>query len=202
MALEGGSLMKSVLVLVLLAVASPAFAGLVTNGAFDGGSCAGWTASPTPFNTSGYNECRATGGNPGGFAVLNDVPAVAVTMSQSLAGLVVGDQYQLTWDMESAYQGYGSYVVPGAGAKIDGNTWEFAIGNSPWASFSETFTYTGVSNVLTFVAQDNGTDTDAGFDNIVLTDLSAGGNVPEPATFALLGAGLIALGVIRRVRGH
>jgi hypothetical protein len=118
-------------------------------------------------------------------------------MSQAIGGLVVGTQYTLTWDMQSAFKCCGSTTTPGAGAQIDGNTYEFIVLNTQgWTPFSRTFTYTGASNVLTFSAQRNGTDTDAGFDNIVLTALASG--VPEPSSLALIGAGLAAVFFGRR----
>jgi hypothetical protein len=185
------------LTFVAFAAALPASAGLVTNGTFDGGSCASWTASPTPFNTHFFNECSATGGNPGGFAILNDNPAVPVQMSQTIAGLSIGIQYHLTWDMEDVYNCCASGVVPGTGASIDGNLWEFVVPDGQsWQSYSETFTYTGGSNVLVFSAQRNGTDTDAGFDNIQLTALSA----PEPSTLPLVVLAGIALFGMRKHR--
>jgi hypothetical protein len=77
---------------VLAAMGAPAFAdvNLVTNGTFDTG-CAGWVGSPTPFDTPGFNQCVTSPsnpalqtGDPGGFVVLNDYPAVLVSMTQAI----------------------------------------------------------------------------------------------------------------------
>ena len=84
--------------------------------------------------------------------------------------------------MESYYGCCGSATTPGAGAGIDGNSYLFAIGNDQaWKTYTETFTYTGCSNVLTFYAQASGTDTDAAFTNIVLTADAA--KVHTPSAF-------------------
>src|ERR1035441_5727897 len=90
---------------VLAVIGVPAFAdiNLVTNGTFDT-SCAGWAGSPTPFNRPGFNQCVISPsnpalqtGDPGGFVVLNDYPAVLVSMTQVISGLTVGTKYELTW---------------------------------------------------------------------------------------------------------
>jgi hypothetical protein len=63
--------------------------------------------------------------------------------------------------------------------------------------FTETFTYTGTSNTLMFSSQLNGTDQDAGFDNISITPVGSAG-VPEPSSFVLVGAGIAAVLLRRR----
>jgi hypothetical protein len=128
--------------------------------------------------------------------VLNNYPQDVPTMTQTLS-LVVGHDYQLSWDTISAYRCCGSGI--GAGAAIDGNLWEFSVPRSQvdWVGYSRTFTYTGTSADLSFSSQRNGTDQDAGIDNVVVTDLTPSGGVPEPTTWPLLGSGLVVLGYIR-----
>jgi hypothetical protein len=122
-------------------------------------------------------------------------------MSQTIAGLVIGTAYQLTWDMESGYHCCGNPASPGVSAAIDGNTWLFTVLNSNyWGTtpmFTETFTYTGTSNTLMFSSQLNSTDQDAGFDNISITPVGSAG-VPEPSSFVLVGAGIAAVLLRRR----
>ena len=184
--------MRAALIAVLFTLTSPLFADFVNNGGFDAGSCADWTASPTPFNTPGYNQCLATGGDPGGLAILNDSPGVVPTMTQAIIGLTIGDSYTLSWEMESAYGCCSSSTVPGAGAQIDGHLWEFIVPNTQgWTHYRETFTYTGTSNLLVFSSQRNGTDTDAAFDNIQITN-------PEPASFGLMCGACGLLFLLRR----
>jgi len=175
-------------------------ANLVTNGTFAGGTSTGWTATPTNFTGAPFNHATTACGTQGSCAVLNDFPNTLVSMSQTISSLAVGTTYTLTWDMESYYGCCGSATTPGAGAGIDGNSYLFAIGNNvSWLSYSETFTYTGGSNVLTFYAQANGTDTDAAFTNIALTAASAA--VPEPASWALVivGFGFVGFAARRRL---
>jgi hypothetical protein len=181
------------------ALASPAMADLVTNGSFTGGSSADWTASPTPFNTSGYNQVTTSCGTEPSCAVLNDGPNVLLTMTQTISGLVNGTTYDLTWDMKSYYTCCGSSTTAGAGAGIDGQQWLYILDNNPnWASFSDTFTYDGGSDVLTFYAQANGTDEDAAFTNIALN--AEAPVVPEPSSLVLMATALLGAGFVARKR--
>ena len=73
-------------------------------------------------------------------------------------------------------------------------------GSSPWELFSTTFTYTGTSNVLTFLA--NGGPTGAPpyalLDGVSLT--STTGATPEPSTWLMIVAGFAGLGLAARAR--
>jgi hypothetical protein len=120
-------------------------------------------------------------------------------MTQSISGLAVGTTYTLAWQMQSAYRCCSSSSTPGVGAEIDGHLFEFIVPNSQtdWTDYSETFTYTGASNLLRFTGQRNGTDTDVAIDNVSITANASG--VPEPGTYLLVTLGLV-LGALRRVR--
>jgi hypothetical protein len=188
--------MKFIFGLLVCATATCAFGGLVTNGTFNT-DASGWS-----FFNADATTFRSTGGNPGGYAVLNNSPGPVPTMNQTIAGLLVSHTYQLDWDMISAYQCCSSASTPGVGAEIDGNLWQFIVPNTQntWVHYTETFNFTGINSILQFSSQRNGTDTDAGLDNIVLTDLGGTGSVPEPSTWVLLGTGLASVLAGRRLK--
>jgi len=188
--------MRAQLLFLLLAAVAPLSASnLVVNGTFDT-DCSAWT----PTNVDGsfcQNGLGGLGpGNPGGWVSLNNAPG-DVSMFQAIAGMTIGAQYTLTWDMQSTFKCCGSLSSPGVSVAIDGNTYLFTIDPAmTWTSFSRTFTFSGGSNALTFSSQINGTDQDAGFDNIAINAAAVG--VPEPSTFFLITAGLAAILLRRR----
>ena len=193
--------MKFVYVLGMLAMMIvPASATpLVTNGGFDS-SCADWTFA----NTDGFTCATTTGpagqpGDPSPFAILNNSPGIIPQVTQTIAWLTNGTSYTLAWEMQSAYRCCSSSSTPGVGAEIDGHLFEFIVPNTQttWTGYTETFTYSGVSNLLRFTAQRNGTDTDVAIDNVSITANSS--SVPEPGTYLLVTFGLV-LGALRRVR--
>lgn len=188
--------MTLISVLALGALALSASAATITNGSFDA-ACAGWTT------LSGF--CHITG-NPDNSYVLNDSGQVGTdpSVSQTVAGLVVGNSYTLSGDYRNFFACCAVFPVANAfGVEIDGVLREFAVNiggsTAPWQSFSFNFTYTGVSDLLRLTGERNGSDADVAVDNIVIADFTPpANNVPEPGTAALLGAGLAAAAWARR----
>ena len=178
-------MLKSLFLACVLS-ATPAFAGLVTNGTFDS-NCANWAFG-------GFvNFCDTGAGNPAPALVLNDGPGPVPLASQTIAGLVVGSLYEITLDAKTFFNCCNSNVTPGAGVAIDGNQFDFLVlNNQPWTTYRFNFTYSGGSNVLVLSSQRNGTDSDAEFDNVDINQV--GGEVPEPASVVLFSIG--ALGII------
>ena len=178
----------------VLLLANPTFAAnLITNGTFDSGT-AGWSFASADGTTWASSE-----GNPGGALILNNSPGPVPQASQSIAGLVVGTEYQISLDAKSHYNCCNNPTTPGAGVGIDGKQFDFLIVNrQPWTHYEFAFTYAGGSNLFVLSAQRNGTDSDGEFDNVNLTALSA--PIPEPESYAMLLAGLGLLGFMARRR--
>jgi len=167
---------------------------MVINGGFNN-NCAGWTLD----QTDGF-PCSSIEGNPDYALILNNSPGPVPQASQTIAGLQIGQLYQITIDAKSHYNccDFGS---PGAGVGIDGQQFDFVILNSqPWTTYTFDFTYSGTNNLLVISAQRNGSDADGEFDNVDIIPLGEGSAVPEPATLGILGAALAGLGLIRRRR--
>ena len=181
------------LYLILLLCVSPAFAGLVTNGTFDN-NCLGWTLA----QVDGFT-CSPTEGNPAYALVLNNAPGPVPQASQTIAGLQVGDVYQITIDGKTHYNCCNDPTTPGAGVSIDGNQFDFLIVNGqPWTTYTFQFTYSGGSNVLVISAQRNGTDSDGEFDNVDINPVQSESGVPEPGSLFLLAGGMVGLLALRR----
>jgi hypothetical protein len=176
---------------LLLLMAMPAFGGLVVNGAFNN-NCANWTVTLTVGPT-----CSSTDGNPGFALILNNVANVVPQATQTIAGLQIGDLYQITIDGKTSFNCCNDPSVPGAGVGIDGKQFDFLIvNNQPWKTYTFNFTYGGGSPVFVISAQRNGTDSDGEFDNV---DINLIGT-PEPAGLVLIGTGMALILAARRWR--
>jgi hypothetical protein len=123
-------------------------------------------------------------------------------ISQTISGLIIGQQYTVEFYWAGAQQ----YT-------FDGNTteqWIVSLGSQSiatdvlndanhgftgWQHVAMTFTADGVEDVLSFLAvgTPNGEPPFALLDGVTM-------NVPEPASMTLMGAGLAALGLVRRRR--
>ena len=115
-----------------------------------------------------------------------------------------GDQYQLSYYIGNTTGGqiFGTtstvdVLLNGSLAFVDTNALP-----SPttliWEQFTHTFIASGATTSIGFRNADPSTDNSNGLDNVVLTDLGPAGPAPEPATLALIGVGLAALGFSRR----
>ncbi len=175
---------------------------LVTNGGFEqtvsapnvtGLNPAGWTVvSPETytFDTCGSDGAPAHSGS----CAMNFGSLTSASLSQTLA-TVAGDTYSVRFYLgDFLTQGNGpdnSFQVAFGGTTIFSET-NFPLGS--YALINETVEATSNSTVLSFQGFD--VPNSIGLDDV---SVSTASTVPEPSTFALLGAGILgAAGMLRR----
>lgn len=206
-------------------IAAPAFAAnLVNNGSFEqntgNGTCAtGWTCnySGNYFGeeTVSFWNAQQGGSNlatspDGGNVLATWYVDAGMTISQTLSGLTAGNTYTLSFDEASADRA-GTYYGPG---KIG---WQVSVGgttlgnanvqvpgansSTAWVVSSYTFVASASSEVLQFLSEST---VPVAPEPILLLDgvkvQPQVAPVPEPSTWALTVAGLVAIGGFARRR--
>lgn len=116
------------------------------------------------------------------------------TIGQTLA-TIIGQTYTITFSV-AARPGFGDSVVV---VSFGGTSFTTpAVSNtSGWTTFTFTAVATGTSTLFTVAGAGFSNGGGDLIDNIIVDD---GGEVPEPSTFAMLGAGGAMLGLLRRRR--
>lgn len=180
-------------------LAAAAQASLITNGTFDT-DLSGWVQSGTLATT--WSSGTAHVGRPGTPGTSNFYQDFLVPLNSGSLDVAFDYEWQVSRpvnvDTFSAVLSYTStsgavteiLLTEGSNAGTFGSTVFFSdtIGLDPLASTSARLTFT-----LVEVNQNVGTRIQ--LDNVVVT---ANARVPEPATLALVGMGLLAAGAVRR----
>jgi hypothetical protein len=207
----------------LLAFSGAAFSQTVNNGTFAGvdqGTIAGWNYSGNIGlrSVESINDQMGAGAvaivaPPGGTLQSTVVQAWAVSaspdmISQTISGLVAGNTYTLSFVEAAAnrsdvvYNGLVNWGVSLGGQTLQSTAIAIpgAFGASSWISNSLTFTANATSEVLQFLAQSSvgvAPEPVLLLDNVSISPVAA---VPEPGTYALMLAGLGAIGFIAKRR--
>jgi hypothetical protein len=186
--------------LATVLASTPASAGFIGNGSFETGDFTDWTLAAAAGSTLAEADALdfvypniappyvAEQGND--FAMLGDSFGSGATLTQTITA-AAGQGLLLTYYLSSDGYTGNSFSVTWNGVVIPGS----AVTNYTSTAYTEYqfwVTTVGATDTLQFTAEDG--DGFLMLDNVQL-------NVPEPASLAMFGTGLLAAAFLRRHRG-
>ncbi len=213
--------------IALVTMSGTAIAGpnLVADGSFEGttlttkgnfaGRVAGWSGGSalTYLDTPGtadngaylsvYGPFPATSPDGGDFVEADGDPNYNSAIFQVLSGLTVGADYRLIFDQAAGQQaGFTGPTTEQWAVSFGGVTQRSSLFSLPqggvgaWQQQSMIFQASAATQTLSFLAvgTPNGAPPISFLDGVSMTA------VPEPASLASMGTGLLALGVVLRLR--
>ncbi len=149
-----------------------------------------------------YGPFPTTSENGGNFLEADGAPSYSNAISQSISGLTVGQEYVLTFDQAAGQQTGFTGPTTEQWKVTFGATTQYSTlyqlaqgGVGQWQVQSMKFVATSTMQTLTFLAvgTPNGEPPISFLDGVDL-------EVPEPASLALLGLGLVSLAAVRQRR--
>ncbi|MDG3002158.1 PEP-CTERM sorting domain-containing protein [Paludisphaera mucosa] len=178
-------------------VVAPGFSNTGATGQYGGFNI--W--SPATGSNNGFTD-SPLGGN---YIVADGAEGYHAAISQTITGLVAGDEYDVSFSwatgQQSGFDGetFNKYWDVSFGGVTQSTTLTNDVehGFSGWFQTTLTFTATGASQVLSFLAQGQPN----GVPPLMLLDgVSVTAAVPEPATVSMLVVGMAGLGGVAALR--
>jgi hypothetical protein len=173
----------------------------VGSGGYNYVFASGTSTAIASYGTASLLDGTTIANSPaGGNFLVSDANAGSGAISQSVSGLSVGVATTLTFywaaAQQSGYSGATTQYWQVSLGSVTKDTTTYSLGSgafSGWMAATMTFIPTSTSEVLSFLAVGTGSPPLLLLDGVTL-------GVPEPATWAVLVAGLVGLGVVVRRR--